>query len=86
MIYLCVRNYSFSDSFFYDKPISLLLIWHFDLYTLSHENSSAEIPSAPFLSLSVVSNSEVQVAFDSPLSDGGAAINSYEVLSLCICI
>jgi hypothetical protein len=30
--------------------------------------------------LTVVSNSEIEVNFTSPLSDGGSAINSYEVL------
>ena len=43
----------------------------------------AEIPSAPFVSLSVVSNSAVQVNFTSPFSDGGSAINTYKVSAIC---
>lgn len=38
-----------------------------------------ETPSAPFLDLTVLSDSSVYANFSAPLSDGGAAINSYKV-------
>ena len=39
----------------------------------------AETPSAPFLDLTVLSDSSIYANFSAPLSDGGAAINSYKV-------
>jgi hypothetical protein len=42
-------------------------------------STSLEVPTSPFLDLTVISNSEIQTNFSAPLSDGGAAINSYKV-------
>lgn len=38
-----------------------------------------EVPSAPFLDLTVLSDSSIYANFSAPLSDGGSAINSYKV-------
>jgi hypothetical protein len=38
-----------------------------------------EVPSAPFLDLTVLSSSAIQANFSAPLSDGGAAVDSYQL-------
>jgi hypothetical protein len=40
---------------------------------------SLEIPTAPFLDLTVLSGESIQANFTAPLSDGGSAINSYKL-------
>lgn len=40
----------------------------------------AEVPTAPFLDLTVLSDSSVYANFSAPISDGGSAINSYKVI------
>jgi len=41
--------------------------------------SAQQTPSAPFLDLTVLSGSSIQASFKPPLSDGGAAINAYNL-------
>jgi len=41
--------------------------------------SALEVPSAPFVDLTVLGSDLIAVNFSAPLSDGGAAINSYKV-------
>jgi hypothetical protein len=38
-----------------------------------------EVPTSPYLDLSVLSGDTIQASFTPPLSDGGSAINSYKV-------
>lgn len=40
---------------------------------------NVEVPSAPFLSLDVLSQSSIYANFSPPLLDGGSAIQSYKV-------
>ena len=38
-----------------------------------------EVPTTPFLDLTVISGDTIQTSFTPPLSDGGSNINSYKV-------
>eukprot|EP01032_Pedospumella_encystans_P021111 gene21111-23955_t len=53
--------------------------WTFGLVWLLASTASLEVPTAPFLDLTVLSDSSVYANFSAPISDGGSAINSYKV-------
>jgi len=41
--------------------------------------SSVDVPTSPFLDLTVISDSSIKASISPPLSDGGASINSYKI-------
>lgn len=64
-------------SYFFLAPI--LKFWIRRLNHSSYLFRLAEVPTAPFVDLTVISGSSIGVNFTSPLSNGGSAINNYKV-------
>lgn len=54
-----------------------LLLVLFSFFVISV--TSVDVPTGPFLDLTVVSDSSIKASISPPLSDGGAAINSYKI-------
>lgn len=59
------------------NAINSILIWVF--LQFSWAVIALDVPGAPFLDLTVLSQSSIYANFSPPLSDGGSAINSYKV-------
>jgi len=58
----------------------IVLCWGIIFCGIFHSTIVAyEIPTAPFLDLTVQSQSSIYSNFSAPLSDGGSAINSYKL-------
>lgn len=55
------------------------LLFAFPSTSMTSSYSIIDVPGAPFLDLTVLSQSSIYANFSPPLSDGGSAINSYKV-------